>query len=151
MGGNTIFRCPVHFHCSNLHFKRLPQRSNQSSVQGLIIIWFRHGNIVFKSALNRLIFFVNDTQCRIAVLYTVYNNPHSKKIKYLVKGFVLGDHLLIYTKGMFHPPVYMSLNFGLLHESFNFLHKLFDSLFSLTELGISLALHLMIFLWLQVF
>ena len=95
MRRNTVFCGTVHLKRTDLDLKRLSARSDQCRMQRLIHIRFGHGNIVFETARNRFIFFVHDTQSRIAVFYGIHNDTDGKQIINLINGLVLVHHLFI--------------------------------------------------------
>jgi len=75
---NTIFCRSMHFIRTNLNFKRLTGRTNQRRMQRLVMIRFRHRNVVLKTSRNRFIHLMNNTKCRVALLIIVHNNTNRK-------------------------------------------------------------------------
>ena len=80
MGSNTILCGAVHLIGTDLDLKWLSVVADQGRMQGLIHILLRHGNIIFKTAWDRLIHLMDHTQGRITVLYAVNHDPDRKQI-----------------------------------------------------------------------
>ena len=95
----------MHLIGTDLYFKRLPVRTDDRGVQRLIHIGFRHGDVIFKSARNRLIHLMDHAKRRIAVFYACHNDPDGKQIVDLVYRLVLIFHFLVNTEEMFYTAV----------------------------------------------
>ena len=78
VGSNTVFRRTVHLIGTDLYFKRLSVGTDQRRVQRLVIVWFRHGDIIFKTSGNRFIHLMDDPQRRIAFLIGIHDNTDSE-------------------------------------------------------------------------
>ena len=95
MGGNTKFRCLVHFKSTNLYFKGFSAGANQRRMQRLVHILFGHGNVILKTLGNRLPKRVYNAQNGIAILDGIDNYANSGNIKDLSERLVLLIHFFI--------------------------------------------------------
>ncbi len=124
MCGNSVFRNFVHFHCTNLNFKRVPFWTNHRCMKRLIHVRLWHRNIILKSAWHRLPACMNNTKYRIAVFNAVNQNTYSQQIIYFIKLLILHDHFSINTINMFRSAGEFSLNVHLRHAVFYFINNL---------------------------
>ena len=133
MCGYTEFGSFVHLLGPYLYLKRLTVVSYKGCMQGLVHIGLRHSDIVLKSSRYRFIQLMNHTESRITVYQGVHYNPYSKKIVYLLKVFILINHLLIYGKKVFYSSADLCLYTGffkvLLYMHDYVTHKLLSLLF----------------------
>ena len=136
----------MHFVGTDLDLKGLSCAANERSMERLVHIWLRHGDIVFKTTRYRLIHLVDDAKSRIAVLHRFYHDAHGKKIVNLIQGLVLLDHLFIYAEEMLHPAAYGSLDARLVHMLFylryNGLDKGFSGVLSQIHLFYQIVIHI---------
>ena len=120
----------MHFICSYLDFKRLSLRSYKCCMKRLIIVRFRHGNIIFKMPRNRLIYLMNNTKRSITVPLGIYNDSYGKKVINLLKLFVLCYHFFVYAEIMFCSSVNSCLYAGGFYMLVNFCNNLFYKFFT---------------------
>ena len=131
MSRYTVFGDSVHFVGSYLYFKRLPRISYHRCVKRLIHVWFRHSYIVFEPSRYRSPHGMHQSQHSVAVFYRIYDYPDCHEIEYLIKGFVLIFHFLIYTVKMFGPSVYIIMYIYIIEGFFYLFHHYIYSVFSL--------------------
>ena len=110
---DTVLSSTMHLVGTNLYLKRLSTRAYECRVKRLVHVLLRHGDIVLEAPRYRLVLLMYDTKHCVAVRYGIHQNPDGKKVIYLVNRLVLIDHLLIYTKEMLCPAVYLSLDTGI--------------------------------------
>ena len=151
MGGNTIFRRPVHLISPDLYLEGLTGRSDQGRMKGLVHIWLRHGDVILEPAGDRFIHFMNDTQRRIAVLDRVHDNPHCKQIVYLIQGLILVHHFLINAEEMFDPPGHIRPDTGLDNMGLHLVHDTLDIFFPGTFAKRDLLHQIIVDIRLQIF
>ena len=84
-------------------------------MQRLIHIGFRHCDIIFESAGDRLVHLMDNTKSCITVLHSIYNDTYSKQVINLINGFILIDHLLIDAEEMLHTAIHLCPDIGILH------------------------------------
>ena len=94
----------MHLLSSDLNFKRSTVIAYQCCVYGLIHVRFRHCNIVFKSARDRLPQSMDNPQNRIAVFNRIYNYPYGSQVEDFIQSFSL-FHLFVDAVIMFISPV----------------------------------------------
>ena len=141
----------MHLFGSDLNFKRLADRAHQSRVKRLIHICLRHSNIILESSRNRCVHLVNDSQRSVTVFHRIYNDPDCEQIIDLIHGFILVDHLFIYTEEMFHSTVDFRLNVRIFHMSGDLIHDLLNELLSLCLSRIDLFHQIIEYFRLRVF
>ena len=93
--GNAVFAHAVHFLGANLHFERPTSRTDNRSVQALVHVELRHGDVVFEAPRHWMPQTVNRAQRRIAVFHRSGDDAHGDKVVDLGKAFALLRHLLI--------------------------------------------------------
>ena len=69
VGRYTKFRRLMHFHGTDLDFKRLTGASDNRRMQGLVHIGLRHGNIVLETSGYGFIHFMDNSQRSITILH----------------------------------------------------------------------------------
>ena len=121
---NTILCCFVHLEGTDLDLERLSVRPDQCSMQRLVHVWLRHGNIVLETSRNRFIHLVNHTKCRITVLDCINKDTNCKQIIDLIDRLVLIDHLFIDAEEMFDTSVNLCFDRSFVHM----LLDLFDNI-----------------------
>ena len=147
---NTIFCCFMHLICSNLNFKWLSVWSDQCRMQWLVMIWFRHRNIIFKTSRNRLIHLVNDSKSRITLLLCIYNNSYRKQIINLLQCLILIYHLSVNTEQMLDTSVDRCLDLGLIEMFFDIFHDILDKCFLLHTQMIKFVIQFLVSFRLQI-
>ena len=147
---NTIFCSLVHFISTNLNFKGLSAAADQGSVQGLIHICLRHGDIILKTPRDRLIHLVDHAKCRIAILYAVHNNTNRKQIVNLIYGLILVLHLFINTEEMLYTTVNLRLNPCIFDMIADLVHDILNVFFTDTFAYRNLIYQIIISLRLQI-
>ena len=95
-------------------------------MQRLVPIRLRHSDIIFKTAGNRLIHFMDNAQCPITVLHRIHYNTYGKQIINLVNGFILVLHFLIDTEKMLHPAVNLGLYACIFNMLAHFVYNILD-------------------------
>ena len=132
MGRNTVFRSTVHVVGADLYLKWLPGRPHKRSMQGLIHVRLRHGDIVLKPSGNGLIHLMDYAQSRITISYRIHNDPNGKQVIDLIQRLSLIYHLLIDTEKMLCPPVNAGFNSCIINMLAHFLHQLLNILLPYT-------------------
>ena len=108
----AFFRPFVHCFSPDLDFHSFSVRPDNRSVQRLIMIGFRHGDIILKPSGNRLPQGMHHTQCFIASFFLVRIKYYAKgnKVINFVKIYMLLMHLFINTVNMFCPSFNFAFN-----------------------------------------
>ena len=122
----------MHFIGTDLDFKGLPALPDQRRMKGLVHIRFRHGNIILETSRDRLIHFMNNTKCCIAVLDSIYNNTDREQIVDLFNGFILVLHFLIDTEKVLDTTVNMGFDSGIFNVFTDFIHDILDVFLTFT-------------------
>ena len=151
VGCDTVLCCLMHLKCTNLNLKRLSIRSNQCSMQRLVHIWLRHGNVIFKSAWDWLIHLVDDTKSCITVLDCIYQNTDSEQIINLIDCLVLINHLLINTEKVLDSSVNLRLDGRFIHMLFDLLDNIIDKFLSFTLTKCYFINQIIIYIRLEIF
>ena len=99
-------------------------------MQGLIHIGLRHGDIILETSRNRLVHFMNDTECRITVLHGIYNNTHGKNVVNLVECLILVDHLSVNGEEVLDTSVNLCFNARIADVHADFFDNAVDKCFS---------------------
>ena len=73
---------------------------------------------------------MDHSKCRITVLHSIYDDPDSEQVIYLIQCLVLVHHLLVYTEEMLHPPVYLCMDMSVFHMCGYFRHDLLNEFLS---------------------
>ena len=141
----------MHFESTDLNLKRLSVRTDQCSMQRLIHIWLRHGNVILESSRDRFIHLMDHTECRITVFDCIYKNANCKQIVNLIDRLVLVDHFFIYTKEMFDTSINLSFDCSFIHM----LLDLFDNvIYKFLPLALTQGYFIdkiIVYIWLQIF
>ena len=148
---NTILCRLVHLIGTNLDLEGLAAAADQGSVQGLIHICLRHGDVILKTSRDRLIHFMNHAKCRIAILHTVYNNTNCKQIINLIYGLILVLHLFINTEEMLYTTVNLCLDPGIFNMLTDLIHNILNIFFTDTLTHRDLIYQIIICFRLQIF
>ena len=132
MRRNTVLGDFVHLVSSDLYFENLTEIADNGSMQGLIQVGLRHGDIILEPAGHRFPHRMNYSQYRVTFLYVVHNDSDGYQIVNLIQSLVLGRHLFINRIEVFRAPFYIGFYarlFQLLRDDignhFNFAHTLF--------------------------
>ena len=128
----------MHIEGSDLDLKRLPVRSDQSRMQGLVHILLGHRDIIFETPGNRFVHLMDQSKCRITILYSVHNNTHCKEIVDLIEGLFLVNHLFVNAEKMLHTAVHLAVDAVFQHTDGNLLHDVIYKILPLTQLHIDL-------------
>ena len=99
-------------------------------MQGLVHVLLRHGDIIFETARDRLIHFMDHAKRRITVLDGLYQNADRKQIVDLIDVFILIDHLFINTEKVLCPAVHMRGDPGIVHVLLHLCHDTSDKIIS---------------------
>src|SRR5699024_2786714 len=91
----------VHFMRSDLDLQRIPVRTDDSRMERLVHIRFRHRNIIFKSARHRAPDRMDNTECSIAVTNVLYEYANCQQVKNLFELLRLLLHLFVNAVYMF--------------------------------------------------
>ena len=111
---DTVFCNSVHLISTDLNLKRLSVRSDQGCMQGLVTVWLRHRNVIFETARDRRVHFMDNTERCIAVFDGFHDNADRKEVIDLIQRLVLVDHLFVDAEEMLHSSIYLGYNGGLL-------------------------------------
>jgi hypothetical protein len=87
--GDAFLGDAVHFLGADLHFERLPLRSDHGSVQRLIQIGPRNGDEILDAARNGAPVIVDDAERGVAVLHRIGENAQRHQIVDLIDGDLL--------------------------------------------------------------
>ncbi|MNJ42088.1 hypothetical protein D3C77_370390 [compost metagenome] len=120
VGGNPVFRSPVHFLRTDLNLSRLSSRAHNGGMQRLIHIGLRHGDIVLKPPRHRLPKGMDNPQGSVTVFNIVYDNPNSQQIINFIKLLVLRRHLLVDAVDVFRTTRQLCFNAHLIQLLLNF-------------------------------
>src|SRR5690554_2983049 len=96
VGRNPLFGNAMHLLSAYLHLHPLPIRPNDRSMQGLVHIRLRHGDIVFKASRDRFPCFVDNSQTRVAISYVVDNYAKRYEIVNLINVNLLALYLAVH-------------------------------------------------------
>ena len=86
------------------------------------------------------------SECRITVLYCLYQYSHGKQIIYLVKSLILIDHLSVYAEEMLDTSVYLTVDtcclYMLLNLRYDISYERFSCVLAQSYLIGKLLIHL---------
>ena len=107
---HTGFGDMMHFMGSDLEFDRGAVRTDQTGMQGLVIVQFRDGDIVLYLARNRFVERMEYAKRHVALRKGVDDNAESVNIQNLGKRQILVAHFAINTVQGFFSSVYFCMN-----------------------------------------
>jgi hypothetical protein len=114
MRGDAFFCHSMHFVRPDLNFHSFAIWADNTGVQRLIHIGFRHGDIVFEPPRNGAPMRMNDAQCFVSFSRSVHENPKTDQIIDLIVKQILTFHLLVNTEEVLGPAGHIGFDpFGL--------------------------------------
>ena len=148
---DTIFCNPVHLISTDLNLKRLSVRSDQGCMQGLVTVWLRHRNVIFETARDRRVHFMDDTERCIAVFDGFHDDADRKEVIDLIQRLVLVDHLFVDAEKVLDSSVDICLNAGLVDMTGHLFYDRIDKLLPLLPLHADLLHQFIVRIRLQIF
>ncbi len=88
VSGDAFLRDAMHFLRADLHFERLAAMQN-SSVERLVEIWPRHGDVILEAARDRAPNMMHHAQRGVAASLRVRDHAHGKQIVHLLEAALL--------------------------------------------------------------
>ena len=95
VGGDALFRHPVHIRGANLDLEVRPRLGHQARMEGLVAVDARHGDEVLDAPRDGLPHVVNHSQRRVAVGHRVGDQPQGDEVVHLIEFDLLPVHLAI--------------------------------------------------------
>ena len=100
-------------------------------MQGLVTVWLRHRNVIFETARDRRVHFMDDTERCIAVFDGFHDDADRKEVIDLIQRLVLVDHLFVDAEKVLDSSVDICLNAGLVDMTGHLFYDRIDKLLPL--------------------